>query len=80
MASQRALPQFIEQPRVLDGDDGLSGEVLHQLDLLFGKGTNFLAVTVNAPISSFSFSIGTTRIVRTPAKFDGCNVDGSRSM
>ena len=23
-----ALPQFVEQPRVLDGDDGLGGEVL----------------------------------------------------
>ncbi len=27
--------QLVEQPRVLDGDDGLRGEVLHQLDLLF---------------------------------------------
>src|SRR5271169_2611158 len=26
--------QFIEQPRVLNGDDGLGGEVLYQLDLL----------------------------------------------
>ena len=26
--------QLVEQPRVLDGDDGLSGEVLYQLDLL----------------------------------------------
>ncbi len=31
-----ALAQFVEQPRVLDGDDGLSGEVLNKLDLLFG--------------------------------------------
>ena len=38
------LPQFIEQPRVLDGDDGLSGEVLHQRDLLVGERPNFLAV------------------------------------
>ena len=30
--------QLVEQPRVLDGDDGLSGEVLHQLDLLVGEG------------------------------------------
>ena len=29
-----ALAQFVEQPRVLDGDDGLRGEVLHQFDLL----------------------------------------------
>ena len=36
--------QFIEQPRVLDGDDGLGGEVLHQLDLLVGERSNLLAV------------------------------------
>ena len=39
-----ALAQFVEQPRVLDGDDGLRGEVLHQLDLLVGERTHFLAV------------------------------------
>ena len=38
------LPQFVEQPRILDGDDGLRGEVLHQLDLLVGKRANFLAI------------------------------------
>src|SRR4029077_1413618 len=38
------LAQFVEQPRVLNGDDRLSGEVLDQLDLLLGKGTNLLAV------------------------------------
>jgi len=26
--------QFVEQPRVLDGDDGSGGEVLDQRDLL----------------------------------------------
>ena len=35
--------QFVEQPGVLNSDDGLGGEVLHKLDLLVGKGTNFLA-------------------------------------
>ena len=40
----RALAQFVEQPRVLDGDDGLGGEVLHQLDLLVGEGADLLAV------------------------------------
>src|ERR1700738_1173828 len=29
----RALAQLVEQARVLDGDDGLCGEVLYQLDL-----------------------------------------------
>ena len=39
-----ALAQFVEQPRVLDGDDGLGGEVLHQFDLLVGEGANLLAI------------------------------------
>ena len=39
-----ALAQLVEQPRVLDGDDGLRGEVLHQLDLLVGERADLLAV------------------------------------
>ena len=39
-----ALAQLVEQPRVLDGDDGLGGEVLHQLDLLVGERPYLLAV------------------------------------
>ena len=35
--------QLVEQPRVLDGDDGLGGEVAHQLDLLVGEWTHLLA-------------------------------------
>ena len=31
------LPQLIEQPRVLNGDDGLRGEGLHKRDLLIGE-------------------------------------------
>ena len=32
-----ALLQLLEQPRVLDGDDGLVGEGLQQRDLLVGE-------------------------------------------
>ena len=32
-----ALPQLVEQPRVLDRDDGLGGEVRDQFDLLVGE-------------------------------------------
>ena len=38
------LPQFVEQPRVLDGDDRLRGEVLQQFDLLVGERPHLLAV------------------------------------
>ncbi len=39
--------QFVEQPSVLDGDDGLCGEILNQLDLLVGKGAHLLAVDID---------------------------------
>ena len=45
--------QLVEQPRVLDGDDGLSGEVSDQIDLFFSKGPNFLPVNydcANQPV------------------------------
>ena len=37
-----ALTEFVEQPRILNGDDGLSGEVSYKLYLLVIEGTNFL--------------------------------------
>ena len=43
-----ALAQFVEQPRVFDGDDGLRGEVLDQLDLLIGERADLLAVDHDA--------------------------------
>ena len=45
---RRAGAQFAEQPRVLDGDDGLVGEILHQRDLLVGKRPDFLPVDDDA--------------------------------
>src|SRR5262249_50058417 len=38
------LPQLAEQPRVLDGDDGLAREVRDQLDLFFAERSNFLPI------------------------------------
>src|SRR6516165_8362933 len=43
----QGFPQFVEQPRVLDGNDGLRGEVLDQLDLFVGEGLNLCAVELN---------------------------------
>ena len=39
-----ALAQLVEQSRVLDGNDGLGSEVLHQLDLLIGERPYFGAI------------------------------------
>ena len=36
-----ALPEFLEQAHVLNGDHGLIGKGLKKRDLLVGKGTNF---------------------------------------
>src|SRR5262245_50136291 len=41
------VTQLVEQPRVLDGDDGLGSEASHQLDLLVGERANFLTVNAN---------------------------------
>src|SRR5262249_5239104 len=38
-----------EQPHVLDGDHGLVGEGLQELNLLVGKGTNLLASNQDPP-------------------------------
>src|SRR6266700_6429942 len=40
--------QLVEQACVLDGDDGLRGEVCYQLDLLVGEGAYLLAVYANS--------------------------------
>jgi hypothetical protein len=42
-----ALPEFVEQPRVLDGDGGLTGEVRDQGYLLVIERTNFAACKGN---------------------------------
>src|SRR6516164_1810967 len=39
---RRAGAQLAQQPRVLDGDDGLGGKILHQGNLLVGKQPEFL--------------------------------------
>ena len=39
----QGFTEFVEQTRVLDGDDRLRGEVLDQLDLLVGERADLLA-------------------------------------
>src|SRR5262245_30220036 len=43
----QGFAQLVEQPGVLDGDDGLGGEILNQLDLLVGERLRLLAVNDN---------------------------------
>ena len=44
--------QFLEQPDVLDGDHGLVGEGLKELDLRRSEGTHLDAPCVSVPMSS----------------------------
>jgi len=39
--------QFVEQPRVLDSDDGLGGKIFNELDLFLGEGADFLASSLS---------------------------------
>src|SRR5262249_5791665 len=43
-----ALAQFVEQPRVLDSDDGLGGEVRQHLDLFVSERSNLLPVDIDS--------------------------------
>src|SRR6187399_2203898 len=43
------LVEVVEQSRILDGDDGLRGKVLNQLDLLVGERKDLLAEDGNDP-------------------------------
>src|SRR6202008_2005618 len=45
----RTLAQLVEQTGILDGNDGLSGEIRDQLDLLVGERTYLLAINVDRP-------------------------------
>ncbi len=43
----KRFAQLAEQARILDGDDGLCGEVLDQLDLLVGERLHLLTINSN---------------------------------
>ena len=55
-----------EQPHVLDGDDGLVGEGLQQLDLLVGEGLDLGLSDVNCADGAPSRSMGTPKSERKP--------------
>src|SRR5262245_34350722 len=49
------LAQLVEQSRVLNGNDGLGGEVRNQRNLLVGEGANLLVVDVEETHDLISF-------------------------
>ena len=74
-----ALAQLVEQPRVLDGDDGLGGEVRDQLDLLVGERAHLLAVDGDGAdqLVVLEHRHGEQRAMRAPSTAAG---SGSPSM
>src|SRR5262249_5449275 len=44
----RALAQLVEQPSILDGDDGLVSKVRDKLDLLVGESLSLLAIDIDS--------------------------------
>ena len=61
----RALLHLGEQPRVLDGDDRLTGEGFQETrPAPWGNNCGSSRMTAMAPIATSSRNIGTTRILR----------------
>ena len=70
-----SLAQLVEEPRVLDGDDGLRGEVLHQRDLFVGERAHVLAVDDESPDQITVLEIRTATCDRAPPRLtDGPGV------
>src|SRR5262249_10858851 len=72
----RAGAQFVKQTRVLDGDDRLRREVLHQLYLLVGEWPHFLAEHTYRADKLALFEHRHAHICPRPCNFDeGDNAD-----
>ena len=67
--------QFIEQPRVLDGDDGLCSKILHQLDLLISKREDLLTENKNCTDHLLFFQHGYSKECANLTEFDGSSGD-----
>ena len=66
-----ALAQLVEQPRVLDGDDGLIGEVLDERDLLLGEWADLLAINGDRTDQLVLLEHGDHEKGPNTSKFDG---------
>src|SRR5580704_7344774 len=65
-----ALAQLIEQPRVLDGDHRLGGEIAHQLDLFVGEGPDLPAINIERADHLVVFEHGDDDDGTHPGKLD----------
>jgi len=62
--------QFIEQPRILDSDDGLFGEALNQLNLFVCERPKLLAIDRDGPDQGFFFEHRNCNQTATAPQFD----------
>jgi hypothetical protein len=69
-----ALPQLVEQPRVLDGDDRLGGKTFHQFDLSIRKGSNLVAEQTNCSDQFLVLQHRNNKKRPYATKFDGFDV------
>ena len=68
-----ALAQFVEQPRVLDGDHRLGGEVRDELDLLVGERSYLLAINPDRADQLIVFEHRHGKKRSKSAEADGCH-------
>ena len=59
--------QLAEQPRVLDGDDGLGGEVRHQRNLLVGERAHLWTVAIRWRRPRVLDAVGTAKVAMPSA-------------
>ena len=71
-----ALPQLIEQPRILYGDDGLRREVRDQLDLLVSKRADFFAKNADGTDQLSIFQQGDVEQRADAAEIGRCAAPG----
>src|SRR5262245_29636863 len=66
----QGFAQCMEQPRVLDGDDGLVSEACHQFHLSIGEGTHLIAIDDESANQSVAPDHGHTKEGSYSAKID----------
>src|SRR5262249_55590128 len=69
----RALAQLVEQPRVLDGNNPLLGEIAQKLNLLVGEWTNLLAKDRKNPDSLVLLEPRYDEDCPNTSQFDSCH-------
>ena len=74
---RRCVPQLVEQPRVLDGDDGLGSEVLYQSYLFISERPNFSAVDCDRADHLALLEHRHDDQCANAGKFDGSNIQWS---